>query len=61
MGTKDSDANLYDQLDKTITMKPIKLNNKKSSSNKKKSKNNNTSKNAKAKKKNTRKNKMGNS
>lgn len=61
MGTKDSDANLYDQLDKTITMKPIKLNNKKSSSNKKKSKNNNISKNAKAKKKNTRKNKMRNS
>lgn len=38
-GTKDEDGNLYDQLDKTITMKPIKNSSeKKSSTNKSKSK-----------------------
>ncbi len=61
MGTKDKDADLYEQLDKTITMKPIKLNTKKSSSKKKATKNNKTNKTAKTKKKDTRKNKMRNS
>ena len=51
MGTKDKDADLYEQLDKTITMKPIKLNTKKSSSKKKATKNNKTNKTAKTKKK----------
>lgn len=35
-GTKDEDGNLYDQLDKTITMKPIKIETKKTSKTKKK-------------------------
>ena len=61
MGTKDKDADLYEQLDKTITMKPIKLNTKKSSSKKKATKNNKTNKTTKTKKKDTRKNKMRNS
>ena len=61
MGTKDKAADLYEQLDKTITMKPIKLNTKKSSSKKKATKNNKTNKTAKTKKKDTRKNKMRNS
>lgn len=55
MGTKDKDADLYEQLDKTITMKPIKLNTKKSSSKKKANKTTKTSKNTKKKKKDTRK------
>jgi len=36
-GTKDEDGNLYEQLDKTITMKPIKIETKKTSETKKKS------------------------
>ena len=55
MGTKDKGADLYEQLDKTITMKPIKLNTKKSSSKKKANKTTKTSKNTKKKKKDTRK------
>ena len=34
-GTKDEDGNLYDQLDKTITMKPIKVSTEKKSSTRK--------------------------
>ena len=37
-GTKGEDGNLYDQLDKTITMKPIKIETKKASESKKKKK-----------------------
>ena len=49
-GTKDNDDNLYDQLDKTITMKPVTVKTKKAASVKKKTNSKSTKKNTTEKK-----------